>query len=150
MVIRLKPVPVMTNNSLGYRYCLPSLISFQTTLSMVESSSPKIADTRLSYITAASNSVPKSSSGVLKQILKVFNHNCNLQYTHIGRNCTTQSVIVPKNHIFVDLFSEKSNRYFFLVFHMIRGKTTLSTHQLVLLTTRAGLLVFKNISAPFW
>ena len=58
----------MMNNNLGYKHCFPSVISFQMTSSSSESSSPNIAATRLSYITAASKRMPKSSSGVLKAV----------------------------------------------------------------------------------
>lgn len=60
-------LPVMMNNNLGYKYCFPSEISFQRTPSSVESFSSNRAATRLSYITAASNRIPKSSSGVLER-----------------------------------------------------------------------------------
>lgn len=56
----------MMNSNLGYEHCFPSDISFHTTSSSTESSSPNMAATRLSYITAASKRIPKSSSGVLK------------------------------------------------------------------------------------
>jgi len=56
----------MMNNNLGYKHCFPSDISFHMTSSSTESSSPNMAATRLSYITAASKRMPKSSSGVLK------------------------------------------------------------------------------------
>lgn len=65
-------LPVMIKSNLGYKNCFPLLVSFQRTSSLVESSSFKIAATRLSYITAASKSMPKSSSGVLKRIKKAF------------------------------------------------------------------------------
>jgi hypothetical protein len=55
----------MMNNNLGYKYSFPSEISFQRNSSLVESSSSNTAATRLSYITAASRRIPKSSSGVL-------------------------------------------------------------------------------------
>lgn len=57
----------MMNSNLGYKNSFPSRILSQMTSFAVESSSPKSAATRLSYISAASSRMPKSSSGVLNK-----------------------------------------------------------------------------------
>src|SRR6266540_1825874 len=47
-------------------------MSIQSCPSSIESSSPKVAATHLSYISAASRSMLKSSSGVLEYMWKIF------------------------------------------------------------------------------
>ncbi|GER53937.1 recombination protein RecR [Striga asiatica] len=58
-------LPVIMNSNLGYEHSFPLCISSQTTSSPIESSSPRRAATRLSYLTAASRRISKSSSAVL-------------------------------------------------------------------------------------
>jgi hypothetical protein len=72
-------IPVIMNSSLGYANCFPFLISIQSCPSSIESSSPKVAATRLSYTRAASRSMQKSSSVVLEYVVNsyYFSHICS-------------------------------------------------------------------------
>jgi hypothetical protein len=117
-------IPVIINSSLRYANCFPFLISIQSCPSSIESSSPKVAATRLSYIRAASRSMLKSSSGVLEYLANVYYY-----YFLVSEISIQQSHVISITNTTISTTQFKE------------------TDQLVLLTTSAGLLGFKKTSS---
>jgi hypothetical protein len=114
------------NCNLGYANCFPFLISIQSCPSSIESSSPKVAVTRLSSIV---------------------HQSCFQKYAEIFIWCPRT---FSKHFIVIFLISKISIQQSHVV--SITNTTILTTQfkgtdQLVLLTTSAGLLGFKKTSS---